>query len=256
MNYFFGINNSELHCKITIPKFQNKQIRPHNKYKLYMARIEDSLWKIEKVECKQDNYFYYVDNDYIKKNIFFFLAKIEEIIKFKDNNYKKLLYLNEFTDTNPNFRVNMRIYNTYGGFSSYQSEYPYSMVSKIGSILSPLSSLSNKFADYNKVFLTNIYEKPIKETFELFFVDIVSKRIVLKKELCTNSVNEINIEKNLIKSSIFIFTKKYIGIPVFISSKNNHLSCEHTHPPHDYILSNDKFLKISELKKEVNEIIS
>ena len=40
MNYFFGINNSELSCKLTIPKFQNQSI-PQNKYKLYMAKIEN-----------------------------------------------------------------------------------------------------------------------------------------------------------------------------------------------------------------------
>ena len=42
---------------------------------------------------------------------------------------------------------------------------------------------------------------------------------------------------------------------MFVSEKKKHLSFEHTHPPHEYILSNDKFMKVSELKREINEII-
>lgn len=256
MNYFFGINNNELSCKLTIPKFQNQQPEPQNHFKLYMAFIENYLWTIKKVKCEQDNYFYYIDNVYIKKSVFFFLAKVEEIIKFNEYNYKKLLNLNNFTDTSPSFRANMRIYNSFGGFSSYQSEYPYHMIPKNGSILTPISSLANKNAEYNKVFITNIYEKPIKEKFELFFVDIVLKKTLLKKEIFTNTINEIDIDKKLINSNVYLFTKKYLGVPVFVSFKNNHLSCEHTHPPHEYIMSNDRFLRIAELKKEVNEIVS
>ena len=149
MNYFFGIKNIELSCKLTIPKFQNQQTTPQNQYKLFMAFINNHSWKIQKVECEEDNYFYYVHNNYIKKNIFFFLAKVEEIIKFKETDYKKLLNLNNFTNTSPSFRANMRIYNSFGGFSSYQSEYPYPMISKRGSILTPISPLTNKDADYN-----------------------------------------------------------------------------------------------------------
>ena len=38
--------------------------------------------------------------------------------------------------------------------------------------------------------------------------------------------------------------------------KNNFLSLEHTHPPHEYILSEDKFITVNNLKKELNEIIN
>ena len=43
---------------------------------------------------------------------------------------------------------------------------------------------------------------------------------------------------------------------MYVSVKNNFLSFEHTHPPHEYILSKNKFLKVSDLKKEIYEIIS
>ena len=41
-----------------------------------------------------------------------------------------------------------------------------------------------------------------------------------------------------------------------VSVKNSFLSFEHTHPPHEYILSENKFVKITNLKKEKNKIIS
>ena len=82
------------------------------------------------------------------------------------------------------------------------------------------------------------------------------KKILYNKEIYTNSLNEIEINKDFINPNVFLFTDKYLGVPVFVSCKNNHLSCEHTHPPHEYIISGDKYKKISELKKEMNEIIS
>ena len=256
MNYFFGISNNELKCKLTVPKFQNLQSNPQKKYKLFKAFIYNNLWRIEKLKCEEDNYFYYINNKHIENNVFFFLATKKEIISFQENNYQKLLNLNNFTSTSPSFRANMRIYNSFGGFSSYQSEYPFSMINKNGSILTPISSLTNKKADSNKVFLINIFKKPVNEKFELFFVDINLKKTLYKKEIFTNTINEIKIENKFINYNVFIFTKKYICIPVFVSTKNNHLSCEHTHPPHEYIMSKDRMLKISELKKEVNEIVS
>ena len=59
-----------------------------------------------------------------------------------------------------------------------------------------------------------------------------------------------------IKSEIFLVTDRYLGVPMYVSIKNNFLSFEHTHPPHEYILSENKFIKVTNLKKEINEIIS
>ena len=43
---------------------------------------------------------------------------------------------------------------------------------------------------------------------------------------------------------------------MFVSIKNKHISFEHTHPPHEYILSQNKFKKITELKEEINAIVN
>ena len=49
---------------------------------------------------------------------------------FDEFNDKKLEDFNNFTNTRPAFRANFKIYLDQGGFSSYQSEYPYSMITK------------------------------------------------------------------------------------------------------------------------------
>ena len=80
---------------------------------------------------------------------------------------------------------------------------------------------------------------------------------VLKKEvISTNFLNEIIVEKEFIKPEVFLFTDKYLGIPIYCSIKNKYISLEHTHPPHEYIMSEDKLRVVSELKKEFSEIIN
>ena len=60
----------------------------------------------------------------------------------------------------------------------------------------------------------------------------------------------------MIKPEIFLITEKYLGIPMYVSVKDKFLSFEHTHPPHEYILSKNKFIKVNNLKNEINEIIN
>ena len=88
------------------------------------------------------------------------------------------------------------------------------------------------------------------------FSPIKLKKVLNKFEVLTNHTNKVIIEKEFIKPEVFLFTDKFLGIPMFVSIKSKHLSFEHTHPPHTYILSQDKFKRISDLKKEINEIIN
>ena len=64
------------------------------------------------------------------------------------------------------------------------------------------------------------------------------------------------INKELIHPEIYFVSNKYLGIPMYISQKGNHLSFEHTHPPHEYIQSPNRFDKIRNIKKEINEIFN
>ena len=256
MNYFFGIKNSFLNSKLTIPRFQNSGPIKKN-YMLFQLEIINQSWKISNlsnIDLNSD--FYKIGSSLIGNGNIFCLATKAEILELEKNNYSKLVNFNNFTDTSPDYRANLQVSIEGGGFSSYQSEYPFSMVTKKGSILSALSSLCNKNADQNIIFFKNIYELPIQEEFCVFFVNIKTMKVLKKEVVSTNFLNEIIVEKEFIKPEVFLFTDKYIGIPIFCSIKNKHISLEHTHPPHTYIMSEDKFRIVSELKKEFSEIIN
>ena len=256
MNFFFGINNSILNSKITIPRFQNN--KPTKKdYKVYQLKINNKKWEISNLDdvVLSDN-FYQIDSSASDNGNIFCLATKDEALQFKESNSPKLINFSNYTDTLPDFRANLQVSIIGGGFSSYQSEYPFRMVTNKGSMLTALSSLCNKSADKNILFLKNIYELPIHDEFNVFFVNLKTKSVLKREVAATNLTNEIIIEKDFITPEVFLFTDKYIGVPIFCSIKNKHISLEHTHPPHEYIMSADKFKVVSELKKEFNAIIN
>lgn len=130
------------------------------------------------------------------------------------------------------------------------------MTCKKGTILSSVSSIANKNAEKNYIFIRNIFFEPIHETFNAYLVNINLGKIEDQFNIKTNNTNCFEINNALIRPEIFLVTRKFLGIPMYISTNKNHVSFEHTHPPHEYILSQNKFKKISELKKEINEIIN
>jgi len=256
MNFFFSFKNSFLQSRLTIPRFNNSG-KHDASLKVFEASLGSHLWKINQINCDFNENFYFIDESLTSNESIFFLAKEEDIKLIKNNNYSKLVNFNNFTSTSPvEYRSNLKVYMPNGGFSSYQSDYPFSMINKRGSILSPISNLLDKSSDKNIILIKNIFEQPIHKKFNLFFVDLIKKKILQKNEILTNFTNEVVVDSNLIEPNIYIYTDKYLGIPIYLTIKNKHISFEHTHPPHHYILSDDKFKKISEIKKEVYEIIN
>ena len=252
MNYFFGINNSEFTSELQIPMFQNRNSKS-SELSLYKAFVNNDNWKLEEIKNKKiSKDFYLLKQEDITNSSIFFLASPKDF-NLKNN---KLQNFNQFTETSPAYRSNLKIILKNGGFSSYQSEYPFSMIEKKGSILSSVCSLANKEADKNYIFIKNIYAEPIIENFNIYLVDIIKKKIEEKFEVKTNYTNCIELKNSMIKPEIFLLSKGYLGIPMYVSIKNNHVSFEHTHPPHEYILSDNKFKKVSDLKKEINEIVN
>lgn len=254
MNFFYGIYNDLFKSEIQIPLFQNRNFIKSN-LKLFKTYPKNNKWILQEISSKKkiNDYFYILKNEDILSNEILFLADETILNEFDD---KKLKNFNNFTDTCPEFRANFKIYLNQGGFSSYQSEYPYSMVSKKGTILSSISSLANCDADKNYVLIKNIFEEPIEENFRAYLVNYKTKSIEEQFEIKTNYTNCIEISNKLIKPEIFLVTNRYLGVPMYVSIKNNFLSFEHTHPPHEYILSENKFIKVTNLKTEINEIIS
>ena len=253
MNFFFGINNNYFKSEIQIPLFQNRHFRKQN-LKLFKVYPKNNKWTLKEIMDKKiNNYFCILKNQDISNNEIFFLTQNNIFDRFDQG---KLKNFDTFTDTFPAFRANLKLYLNSGGFSSYQSEYPYEMITKKGSILSSINALANSEAEENYVLIRNIYEKPIEDNFGVYLVNIITKKIEQKFEVKTNYTNCIKIQNEYIKPEIFLITDKYLGIPMYVSVKNNFLSFEHTHPPHEYILSKNKFMKVSDLKKEINEIIN
>ena len=253
MNFFYGINNDLFKSEVQIPLFRNRDLKKTN-LKLFKSYPKNNKWILQEISSKKiKDYFYILKNEDICSNEIFFLADETIFNEFDDN---KLKNFNHFTDTSPAFRANFKIYLNKGGFSSYQSEYPYSLITKKGTILSSISSIANSDADKNYVLIKNIFEEPIEENFTAYLVNYKTKSIEEKFEIKTNYTNCFEINNKLIKPEIFLTTDKYLGIPMYVSVKNQFLSFEHTHPPHEYILSENKFIKVTNLKKEINEIIS
>ena len=254
MNFFYGISNNLFKSEIQIPLFQNSNFKKSN-LKIFKSYPKNNKWILQEIsnQKKINDYFYILKNEDISSNEIFFLADEKILTEFDD---KKLKNFNNFTDTNPAFRANFKIYLDQGGFSSFQSEYPYSMATKKGTILSSISSIANPDADKNYVLIKNIFEEPIEDNFKAYLVNYKTKSIEEQFDIKTNYTNCIEISNKLIKPEIFLTTDKYLGIPMYVSVKNKFLSFEHTHPPHEYILSENKFIKVTNLKKEINEIIS
>ena len=253
MNIFFGIKSEKFQSNITIPKFRNNT-SIEKSYFLYKLKIVHSQWNYEKINTDNNSDFYFVDSNFSNNEDIFLISNGDEIKNIKKDN--EILDLNNFTNTSPAYRANLKIKVNNGGFSSYQSEYPYEMIVKKGNVLSPISTLLNNDADHNFLIFKNIYYKPIIQNFNIFIINIKTKKILETIKAKTNNTNIIDIKKDLIHSENYIFSQEFLGIPIYVSLKNKHLSMEHTHPPHEYILSNDKFYRVSLLKKEINELIS
>ena len=195
-----------------------------------------------------------LNSDFSNNQNIFVISSDKEMTNIKNKN--EIIDLNNFTNTSPAYRANLKIKIDGGGFSSYQSEYPFHMTTKNGNVLSPLSTLLNIDADKNFLVFKNIYYKAINEKFNIYIINVKSKKILKKYIGICNQTNIFEINKDIIHYENFIFSENFLGIPIYVSIKNNHISMEHTHPPHEYILSKDKFYRVSLLKKKINEIIN
>lgn len=256
MNFFFGFKNDIFESNLSIPIFNNKG-KIDNNLSLFSAKPIDNEWEISKINLKLKDNFFLLKNELIRNNENYFLAKETEVKKKMNELKKKLIEVNDFTKTSPvAYRCNLKIKLINGGSSSYQSDYPYSMIIRKGNILSPIMNLLSENADYNYILFRNIYFLPIHESSKIYFVDVDKKEILSEILIKSNISNLVEINKKFLKKSVYLFSENFLGIPIYISVKNKHLSIEHTHPPHHYILSGDKFNVINKFKNKIRKIIN
>lgn len=253
MNYFYGLKTDTILSEIQIPKFQNKSSKSENVF-LYELSIKNDLWQINRInECETNENFFILNQKFLDNEKIFFISPEK---KNSSLSLKKLENFSDFTETWPAFRSNLKIFLKNGGFSSYQSEYPFSMIEKKGNILTPINILLDKNAEKNYLFIKNIYKEPVIQNFTGYIVNIKKKIILKRFKLKTNYSNIMLIDNDLIDPENYLITNEFLGIPMFISINKNHISFEHTHPPHEYILSKNKFEIIKNLKQEIYEIIN
>ena len=252
MNFFFFLTKENFHCELNIPSFQNRGNFFDNQNVLYKCYINEKEWKYSEIKSSKEGFFWNLSSKNHSSDSVFFIHKKNSLNLLYSDKLKKY---NNLTSTYPDFRANNKVYLNQGGFSSYQSDYPLKMIEKKGSILSPVNVLLNRYADKNFIFFRNIFHLPITDKFEVLLVNIKSFKILKVFECKTNQMNILNIDKEYISNENYIFSNNYLGIPVFCSEYDGYISLEHTHPPHEYILSNDKFKKVAEIKKQIYEKI-
>ena len=254
MNFFFALNVNNFKCSLTIPKFTNEGKTLQN-ISLFSSKIDNNSWIIKKQKCKEDKNFFYLNVNSQEREHIFFLGK-ESMLKGKES--MKTDELEHFLEIRSSltFRANLNIHSKIKEFSSYQSDYPFEMSKKTGSILTPISSLINK--NYNNIIaFKQIYYLPIKKPFFVYIVDLYKQKVLLKKKFYTNSTNIIDLSNIKQFKNCCFYSQDQLGIPIFISfGKKSGISMEHSHPPHLYLLSKNNFQVISNLKTKVKKIVS
>ena len=249
MHFFYGFKNNFFKSELLIPTFINRKFKKKDRYLLCKCYIENNNWKFKILDKKKiEDKFYLINSDNFSNDDFFFLITEENFDKL---NPKKLLNFEKFP-----VRANLKLYLENGGFSSYQSDYPHRMVGIKGNVTCAVGTLANKNADKNFILFRNIFQNPIKEKFNSYLLDVKTNTKVHEFTNYTNTTNIMELDKDFVKPEIYFMSDKYIGIPSFISIKNKHLSFEHTHPPHAYILNPKKFYLVDKLKRKVDEIIN
>lgn len=254
MNFFFFARGPGIESKLQIPKFQNSGATDSN-YSLFAARVQNSVWHIAQIDASEDRDFYYLEATDENSNDIFFLATIEQV-GGRNITIEKLCNYNDFTETSPDYRANLSIYNEKGGFSSYQSEYPFRMTLKKGSMISPVSNLSNPNASRNFVFIRNIYLEPEITKYHAHLVSKNGGKVLRSYDIYSNQTNCIEIPNELINGDHYLIANGYLAIPIYAAQdKIGNLSFEHTHPPHENIMGKDRFERVGNLRNELLKII-
>jgi len=254
MNYFFLIKSDNLGSKLQLPRYTNYGEFHKDNYGLFSASIYKNRWLIQETKS-DDDYWFEINSQKIKDDKIFFIASKSEAELIHSGN--KLIDLNTFTDSTPDFRGNLEINNSLGGLSSYQAEYPFRMTKKLGTLYSETGLLTHPKNNRLGVFIKNIYYLPIREKRVLYLFNSKSKVIVEKFDIYLNETNFIDLtpwKENL--HHCFIFAKDFLGIPLYvIEYSDGSLSIEHTHPPHSTIHGDDKWKYVNKIKNKAYDEI-
>jgi hypothetical protein len=256
MNFFFLTVNEKYSAKLAIPKFQNSG-RTDSQLRLYQANIVANKWCISKPDnCTQDEQFWHLHYSGPNNDAIFFLSSELDARLIEEKN--QLVNIGKFTDTSPSFRANMMIENSFGGFSSYQAEYPFTMVEKLSSFYSECGLLTSDSSCSAGVFIRNINIEPITEERDLWLFSVPKNKVLDSYKVRLNTTTYIDLTKHKKElNGCFLFAKDFIGVPSYVTEYDDgSLSFEHTHPPHEALLGSNRFQLVSKLKERAFEKVS
>jgi hypothetical protein len=252
MNFFFFTSNEFVNSKLQIPKFNNGGHRDDS-LNLFGAFVNKDSWEFYNVNCREDDNFNFLSsNADNQSHIFFYHSNLSP-----ENFSGVLTKPSQFTHTSPAFRANLVIENNLGGFSSYQSEYPFAMTQIKSSMVSSAGNLIARDATNCGVFIRNISAKPSIDKHELFIWDEDKEEIIDKVSIFSNSTNFVCLNE-LVNNvqNIGLFCNTMVGIPIFvIEYENGSLSFEHTHPPHENVHGVDRFQLVKSYKEKISDKI-
>lgn len=222
---------------------------------LFSANIINNEWVVSKVECNETSHFWTITCRNNENEIYFISSERNASLIQKEN---KLIDLNNFTNTSPEYRANLEIKNSLGGFSSYQSDYPYVMTTRLASLYTECGNLTFDQSNSVGIFIKNIYFKPIQDSFPIFLYDDLEQEVIITFDISLNSTNFIDLTKYKERlTNCFLFAPKFIGVPIYVvEHPDGGLSFEHTHPPTESIAGEDRFNLIKNIKERANEKIS
>lgn len=252
MNYFFFTSNEFVVSKLQIPKFNNAGKRDDT-LSLFGAYVQQNSWEFYKVDCREDDNFNFLSSKADNNNHIFFYHSNLSPADFSG----VLTKPSDFCHTSPAFRANLMIENNLGGFSSYQSEYPFAMTQINSSMVSSGGNLTYCGAKNCGVFIRNITSKPSIDKHELFIWDEDEEKILDKVSIFSNSTNFVCLKKFLNNGqNIGLFCNTMVGIPIFVVEyENGSLSFEHTHPPHENVHGENRYKLVKSYKSKIGDKI-
>lgn len=243
MNYYFFLNteNKDLDSSIDICNFPPTNLINNNikkKLFIYSFFTDGNTWKFK--------FFDELDVDCSKKIFKSEINTSNMIEPFILISYRKILNTSQIfektDDLNsiPSWRCNIKLSSNFTS-CSYQGEYPISLTNNIS--LVSCSPLFNK-KSINYFSLINIQKDPSIVTKKIEILNLNKKKIG-EFFVKTNNVNFINLNNyfDFNENDFYIFKSTEIGgIPVYMTISENlkHISCEHTHPPVEYLLEGDR----------------
>lgn len=244
MNNYFLLNNDEfsLNSSLDIFNFPPNKSFCKDKIKdiyLYAFYSDGKKWIHKQItKINKNDYFLLkksdLPNNFQDKSVFISFT-------FRPNEFYLSLQNFNYMNSTPQWRANTKLFND-NCSTSYQSEYPSSILDKKISLVSCSPMIQKKYNNY--FYLINLTNEPKKKEF-LIEVMNTKKEIIYKEIFYTNTINHFNLKKTKFEflEQFYIFkSTNFGGVPLYLSISDDAcaMSMEHTHPPNEYIFLGDR----------------